>query len=405
VSEARRFEALLLSMDAIHAEHDAVGDPVLTASVLTRGFTVEAGACLLVDPRTVETLLDRARQARGSLPLTWAAFRAGDCGWRSVETVFRESVGLDQKHVAEFDQHAAGLVGSSTTGRLARELSRLRERLQADTAVERARCSARARHVAVTPLRDGQAMLSIVGPSPAIASIYDGLTQTAVAAHGDPDEDRHLGALRHDVAVDLLLGGLQTDPRPGEDLRVPQRKAVTATCLIVLPALSVLGKSAEPAEVAGYGPIDIETAMRHAGDAGYWTRVFTDPTTGGLTGLDAHAERIPTAWRRWLTLRDGTCRAPGCSHSAGTCDVDHTIRREHGGATALDNLSCLCRTHHQIKDDGCWDLTLHPDGTQEWRSIWATTRLTRPDVLVGRAAPPPTTPPPNSEPPDHDCPF
>lgn len=235
VSEARRFEALLLSMDAIHAEHDTVGDPVLTASVLTRGFTLEAGACLLVDPRTVENLLQNARQARATLPLTWAAFRAGDCGWRSVETVFRESVGLDAKHLPEFDQHAAALVGSSTTGRLARDLSRLRERLQADTAVERARCSGRARHVSVAPLRDGQAMLSIVGPSPAIASIYDGLTQAAVAAHGHPDEDRHLGALRHDLAVDVLLGGLQTDPRvgrgpagpatPGSDADVSDRPA------------------------------------------------------------------------------------------------------------------------------------------------------------------------------------
>lgn len=416
-AEARRFDALLLAMDAILTEHDQAGDPVLTASILTRGFLIEAGACLQVDPRTAGNLLETARTARVLLPLTWAAFRHGECNWRSMETVYRESVGLDREHLAGFDQHAAGRVGSSTPGRLARELTRFRERLQADTFIQRARTAARARHVSVAPLRDGQAMLSLTGPSVEIATIYDGLTRAAVTAHEHPDEDRHLGALRYDSAVDLLLTGLQSDPRAddhpdlqhgsqsarsGEYLRVPHRRAVNPTCLIVLPARSVTGASTEPADVVGYGPIDIHTAMRHAADTGYWTRMFTDPATGTLTGLDRHAERIPTAWRTWLALRDGTCRAPGCARAASTCDIDHTTRREHHGPTSIDNLAHLCRTDHQIKDEGCWDVTLHPDGTQRWHSIWGTTHTTPPHVLIGLPSAA-TAPPGDAE--EDDCPF
>lgn len=404
-AEARRFETLLLSIDAVLAEHEQVGDPALSAAMLQRGFTIEAGAVLHVDPRTIPTLLGTARAARDSLPATWAKFQQGRFGWRSMERVRHESIGLDPDLLSAFDTQAAPFAESSTPGRLARHLTRVRERLQADTFSERARCAARGRHVSVTPLRDGQAMLSLVGPAVAIATIYDGLTTAAVGAHGHPDEresgdPRHLGALRHDIAVDLLLEGLQTEPAEagrsgtgrssaddGGTARVPHRRAVSPSCLVVLPAASVLGRSDDAAELAGYGPLDLDTATTDAGDAGYWTRLLTEPATGAITGIDDRAAPIPTTWRRWLHARDGTCRAPGCTRPATDCDIDHTVRREHGGPTALDNLSCLCRTHHRVKDEGVWDLRLESDGTQQWTSIWGTTHTTRPWAGVGPQPP------------------
>lgn len=192
------------------------------------------------------------------------------------------------------------------------------------------------------------------------------------------------------------------------------RRAVNPTCLIVLPAASALGASGDTAELAGYGPLDLDTASTAAGDAGYWTRLFTDPVTGSLTSIDDRAARIPTTWRRWLHARDGTCRAPGCTRPATDCDIDHTVRREHDGPTALDNLSCLCRTHHRIKDEGVWDLRLDPDGTQHWTSIWGTTHTTRPWAGVGpqpaggvgiRLPSPPSADDPAATVPPDDCPV
>jgi len=58
--------------------------------------------------------------------------------------------------------------------------------------------------------------------------------------------------------------------------------------------------------------------------------------------------RFPTArMRAWIAARDTTCRAPGCTAPARSCDVDHTHDHADGGPTAHDNLGLLCR-HHRV---------------------------------------------------------
>jgi hypothetical protein len=51
---------------------------------------------------------------------------------------------------------------------------------------------------------------------------------------------------------------------------------------------------------------------------------------------------------RFVKLRDGRCRFPGCRARARTCDIDHR-RRWPEGPTAHSNLCCLCEHHHRLK--------------------------------------------------------
>ncbi|MCW2518791.1 MAG: hypothetical protein JWR46_1410, partial [Mycobacterium sp.] len=54
----------------------------------------------------------------------------------------------------------------------------------------------------------------------------------------------------------------------------------------------------------------------------------------------------PTAaLAEFVRARDLTCRFPGCTVPATSCDVDHTIAWPHG-PTSASNLKCLCRTKH-----------------------------------------------------------
>lgn len=55
--------------------------------------------------------------------------------------------------------------------------------------------------------------------------------------------------------------------------------------------------------------------------------------------------------RSAVTGRDGHCRYPGCTKPASTCQMDHVVEYDKGGATSPTNLIALCQHHHNIKTD------------------------------------------------------
>jgi hypothetical protein len=100
-----------------------------------------------------------------------------------------------------------------------------------------------------------------------------------------------------------------------------------------------------------------------------WRRIVTDPVDG--TVLDVGLRRYPSAGlARHVRERDETCRFPGCAQPSRRADIDHTDRHTDGGPTADDNLGCLCRHHHRLKDDQStnWTLTQPAPGHLEWVS-------------------------------------
>ena len=102
-----------------------------------------------------------------------------------------------------------------------------------------------------------------------------------------------------------------------------------------------------------------------------------------------------------MGARDRRCRFPGC-HVAGVfCDLDHVKPWPHGH-TRDDNLLCLCRRHHRIKQRPGWHLTLTPDGVATWTDPTGRTRTTHPvdalrtAVLTGSSGGTPETEPSTS---------
>jgi hypothetical protein len=83
--------------------------------------------------------------------------------------------------------------------------------------------------------------------------------------------------------------------------------------------------------------------------------------------------------RRFVTVRDRTCRMPGCRRSGGRCDLDHAQPHADDGPTACWNLCCLCKRHHRIKTFlRDWSFRLLPDGTLAVCTPSGVTRQTRP---------------------------
>jgi hypothetical protein len=142
--------------------------------------------------------------------------------------------------------------------------------------------------------------------------------------------------------------------------------------------MTVLGRSTEPAALSGYGPIDLETAKALAGEAKGWVRILTDPVTGVRLRMDRKVYSPPPDLKRWLQVRDETCRAPGCNRRVGGCDVDHVSGWVEDGRTEDGNLAHLCRHHHRLKGSGYWRTTLQADGRMRWRSWWDRLHVTDP---------------------------
>jgi len=55
---------------------------------------------------------------------------------------------------------------------------------------------------------------------------------------------------------------------------------------------------------------------------------------------------VPAPVRRALNLRDGGCRAPGCTMPPDLCGPHHSKHWVDGGDHRLPNLELRCTAHH-----------------------------------------------------------
>ncbi|WP_370248243.1 HNH endonuclease signature motif containing protein [Nocardioides sp.] len=137
-------------------------------------------------------------------------------------------------------------------------------------------------------------------------------------------------------------------------------------------------------------PVTLDQIRTWCGVAG--TKVVVRPVldTGTVRHTDAY-EATPMI-REAVILRDGTCVAPYCTHSARGADLDHIQPFDHappprGGPTSTANLAALCRRHHRLKthagwtyepittDDGTSYLWTLPSGSRYLRGPTGTTPL------------------------------
>lgn len=213
---------------------------------------------------------------------------------------------------------------------------------------------------------------------------------TRVITGPTPEHGWRMDQVRADLLTDLLLAATPVAHGDGLD-------TITGHVQITVPALTLAGTSNEPALLAGYGPIDPDTARRLAAGAPGWDRVLTHPHTGAVLAVDRY--RPSADLIRHLRARDERCRYPGCSRHARGCDIDHTRDAAHGGPTQADNLAHLCRRHHTLKHHTRWKVRRLPDSTLEWTGPTGRRYHDRPPATVAFVPTPPTEPTEPAEPP------
>ncbi|WP_404386647.1 hypothetical protein LL946_08760 [Knoellia locipacati] len=186
--------------------------------------------------------------------------------------------------------------------------------------------------------------------------------KAATAARADT---RDKGAWLADRALELLSGRAQGQPQPVE-------VNLVMTDRTLLPA--AFGGTApvdDCASIPGWGPIpgsEARAAVSAVLDSdtddssafAWLRRLFTDPTGRDLVALDSTRRRFHGGLRRFLELRDPTCRIPWCD--APAIDADHTQRATDGGATTAANGDGLCRRHNQVKEHLGWHVRVESTG-------------------------------------------
>lgn len=330
-----------------------------------RAATSDLAVRLSLAESTVRAHAHTARMLRERTPSVWAWFCEGDISTANAHETAALATELPAEVWAAFDVAVLDAAKSLAPARFRSTARALRERLHTEALVERRERAIATRVVYTEVDRDGMGWLHAKLPVETLAKVTARLDADAFALFRADDEIRTMHQLRADVLDDLLVGS-GTGSRVG------------VTVALTVPVLSLLGASDEPATLEGVGPIDLETARRLAAEAPSFTRLLTDPISGGILDMDARQYRPTAALKRWLAVRDVTCTFPGCGRRASACDLDHITAWAEGGRTRADNLAHLCRSHHTLKHETKWRVERTRAGDTAVGSTWTSpTRHTR----------------------------
>jgi len=229
----------------------------------------------------------------------------------------------------------------------------------------------RRREVYVTPDVDGLSTL-IARLDTFTANAIMGAINAAITHPGITGAcDATIGVRRSEALAALIFGAPNTNTNTNPDVNCPTPIAVNITVELSVPMSELdVATHAGAGKTVNSGAIGCDFSQLLTDPA---VKVFARPAAVSDSGhvLDVGRRRyqITGALRAMITLRDGSCRFPGCNAAASRCQIDHVIPWDQGGGSDVGNLGVLCVRHHQLKTHGGWKLTdSKPNGSCTWRS-------------------------------------
>jgi uncharacterized protein DUF222 len=296
-----------------------------------------------------------ARQLE-TLPQIAKALARGDVGFQHVALIARTAENVGSAPVQKEEHNLLKAAQTMDPGRFAAVAKGFEHRVDAAAALAEANHAYGRRYLHLSEPQDGMVRLD------GILDVQGGATlKTALNALMPPptnDDVRTPGQRRVDALVDLAR-------RPLDGSKLGSVGGQRPHLVITASAETLLGlPGAPPAEMAGVGPIPMETAQRHACDPTV-TWLLGPRELESETASDAHRQ-IPAATRRALVARDRDCVFNGCHRPPIWCDGHHLVWWTRGGKTVLPNLALVCGRHHRMLHEEGWTLERTKDG--HWRA-------------------------------------
>ena len=290
-----------------------------------RGVAAQVALARRDSPSRGSRHLGLARALTGEMPHTMEHLAAGRITeWRAT-IVCRETAVLDVERRREVDARLAAdlpLLGDAQVAQRARAMAC---ELDGAAMVRRRAKAESERRVSLRPAPDTMTYLTALLPVAQGVGVYAALSAAAGQAQAQGAGDaRGRGQLMADTLVERVTGQATAT-------------AVPIEIQLVMPAETLLGQGSEPALAPGYGALPAAVARAlvascgSAGASAWVRRLFTTPDGRDLVTMDSRRRRFDGLLRRFVELRDQTCRTPWCD--APVRHGDHVIPERRGGAT------------------------------------------------------------------------
>jgi len=388
-----------------YVTEDGRRGPVLSAERVT---ALSLAARLLRSPRDLTAVVREGRVFRGVLADTGRALREGRIAVPAARAIAARLYDQVPQVASPVQDQVLPRAPHRTTTEVKQDLERALLEVDPEHAAERRDTARASRHV-THPVRlpDQMAEMRLVLPAEHAVGIDTALDRTARTTKnsGDP---RTLDQLRVDALVDAVLtrpipapaSAAAAAPASGAtgadvadaagtdaadvaananaDFPVPSDRSAAGPrdprvhVLVTVPFSTLIGTDDQPADLAGYGPIDAATA-RALAQGGVWQRLVTDPPSGTVLDVGRKTYRPPAALADHVRHRDRTCTFPGCPVPAVRAELDHTRAwtpepDDPGppGTTSHDNLAPLCPRHHRAKHGARFHVAQPEPGVHEW---------------------------------------
>lgn len=370
VDELRALEDLKCAAEARQARLALVLDEQRDA-----GAHAEIALARRVSPHRGRQLLSLARVLH-ELPHTRAAFNTGLISeWRAT-LIARGTACLsleDRKTIDE--QIAADPARLSLRGdrEITCTVAREAARLDASSVARRRRRAESERRVTLRPAPDTMVYLTALLPVAQGVAVYAALRKAAATAIGTGAATSQ-GQAMADELVRRVTGATTGQP---------------VTLRLTMPVETFLAGSDDPADLDLHGPIPAELGrflVAESLDAGakvWLKRLFRQPETGELIGMDSRARLFPPALAEFLDLRDQWCRNLWCG--ARIRHHDHVEPHTDGGPTSEINGQGLCVDCNQTKESPGWSSRAERAGPGQPHTVVTVTPTGHPYRSVSRA--------------------
>lgn len=338
-----------------------------------RSAAAELAVALRRPPQSLLAEMERAHALVTAFPATQRAWLEGRIDQGHARAIQRHGSPIESEdRRARYEEILLEEAPQLTPRQLDARARALAAEAREQSAEERHGEAARERRVIVQDEAEGMSWLMALLPSWQAHAIHDRLTEHAKglreadrrAREADsaavPDA-RSFDALRADSLADLLLAAESQQLAQAFGGEAPRIQAKVA---VQVPVMTLLGRSDEPAELLGVGPVPLATVREIAAEEPAFERVLVDPVRQIPVAVETY--QPSAALRRTLAARDRTCRFPGCRRPAAHSDLDHTQDWARGGSTSVGNLAHLCRGHHTIKHQTPWKVRQLGGGRLEW---------------------------------------
>ncbi|HEV2343837.1 MAG TPA: DUF222 domain-containing protein, partial [Actinocrinis sp.] len=334
----------------------------------------ELSAALAWSPATAQARLADAHALTRLFPSTLRQLSQGEVSIEQARALTQLTAGLDDSTARAVETRVLPRMAGQSAAVTRQAIRRAVLRADPDAAANRHRHERARRRVELRAEDDGMATLSFYLPADVAQMAMRTLTALAQSAkrkntNTNPADKRTLDQCRADLLPALLYHAAcgntaGTGPAPST---LPTLPAVPAHVSVVVNIETLLGLSHEPGHLTGYGPLCPEQTRRIASAHTAQWRFLLTSTDGTLVHASPRTYTPRAAIKRLTQLKHNTCVFPHCHMPADRCDLDHNQPFNQGGPTTPENLTPLCRRHHNHKTHNHWKLNRTND-TLAWTS-------------------------------------